>query len=276
MIEKLAEIQKKIKEADAILIGASNGLSISEGYHLFANNKDFQELMPEFIDKYGIRCLLQGMGFPYESEEEKWAYWSRIIKKYVLGYEVSPQMKYIKNLIGDKPHFIITSNGEAHFEAAGFKDKNIFEIEGNLLQMQCESPCHETLYPVKEIIKEMCKEEVNGKVPKNLVPKCPVCGGNMQMHCAISESFIHDEEGAKRYIDFLNQHHNKKLVILELGIGMRNQLIKAPFMRIAEQIPEATYITINKGEVYIADSIRHKSYGLDGDLTDILKEITES
>ena len=36
MIRKIAE---KIKGADAILIGASNGLSITEGLHLFADDQ---------------------------------------------------------------------------------------------------------------------------------------------------------------------------------------------------------------------------------------------
>ena len=31
--------QEWIAQADAILIGASNGLSIAEGYHIFANNE---------------------------------------------------------------------------------------------------------------------------------------------------------------------------------------------------------------------------------------------
>ena len=31
-------IAEKFREADAILIGASNGLSITEGLHLFADN----------------------------------------------------------------------------------------------------------------------------------------------------------------------------------------------------------------------------------------------
>lgn len=34
----LKPIAAKIREADAILIGASNGLSITEGLHLFADN----------------------------------------------------------------------------------------------------------------------------------------------------------------------------------------------------------------------------------------------
>ena len=34
-------IAEKFREADAILIGASNGLSITEGLHLFADNASF-------------------------------------------------------------------------------------------------------------------------------------------------------------------------------------------------------------------------------------------
>ena len=41
MIRKIAE---KIKGADAILIGASNGLSITEGLHLFADDQAFEDL----------------------------------------------------------------------------------------------------------------------------------------------------------------------------------------------------------------------------------------
>lgn len=35
------KVCKAIAEADALLIGASNGLSIAEGYHIFANNAMF-------------------------------------------------------------------------------------------------------------------------------------------------------------------------------------------------------------------------------------------
>ena len=38
------KIGRILKEADAILIGASNGLSITEGLHLFAENDAFYQL----------------------------------------------------------------------------------------------------------------------------------------------------------------------------------------------------------------------------------------
>ena len=48
---------------------------------------------------------------------------------------------------------------------------------------------------------------------------------------------VPDHGARQRYQRFLNQYHEKKLVILELGIGQRNQLIKAPLMRLVDQEP---------------------------------------
>ena len=63
-------IAEKFREADAILIGASNGLSITEGLRLFADNAAFDELFGDFKQKYGLRCILQGMMAGWPSEEE--------------------------------------------------------------------------------------------------------------------------------------------------------------------------------------------------------------
>ena len=51
MSEIYREICTHIKEADAILIGASNGLSITEGLHLFADNTAFDMLFEDMKQK---------------------------------------------------------------------------------------------------------------------------------------------------------------------------------------------------------------------------------
>ena len=68
-----------LQEADAILMGASNGLSISEGFNLFADDRWFQENFGDFRTKYGIHSVLQGAFFQFPSQEEKWAFWSRLV-----------------------------------------------------------------------------------------------------------------------------------------------------------------------------------------------------
>ena len=97
----------------------------------------------------------------------------------------------------------------------------------------------------------------------------------MQVHMEADRNFIPDIESRKRLEAFLKQYHGKKLVILELGIGWRNQLIKAPLMRLTAQEPQAVYVTINLGEIFIPEEIREKSYGLDGDLAEILRALAE-
>lgn len=268
------KIIEKIKNADAILIGASNGLSISEGYNIFAENQDFIDLFSDFREKYGIYNILQGVFYNYPSEVEKWTFLSRLIYKTWHKYEPSEAMKDLYKIVSEKPYFIVTSNGDGHFELCGFKEENIFNIEGNTLNMQCESACHRKLYSTYDVVKNMIKGMKERKVSENLIPKCPKCGGSMDVNIAKNQFFIEDREGNKRCSEFLQKYHGKNLVILELGIGWRNTMIKAPFMELVKEEKNATYITLNKGEIYIPDSIRDKSFGIDGDITSILKEIS--
>lgn len=267
------QIISRIREADAILIGASNGLSIAEGLHLFADNRAFEELFGDLKRKYGISCILQGMGARWPSEEEKWSFWSRLVHRYCGEYRESRVMSDLKKLIGEKDYFIITSNGECHFEMCGFAPEKIYEVEGNWLTMQCASRCHDRIYSWAALAERMTLAEQEGRSLSELIPRCPVCGGSMQVHMETDRNFIPDMESRKRLEIFLERYHGKKLVILELGIGWRNQLIKAPLMRLAAQEPQAVYVTINLGEIFIPDEIREKSYGLDGDLTEILHDL---
>ena len=132
-------IAEKFKEADAILIAASNGLSISEGLHLFADNAAFAKLFGDFKRKYGLRCILQGMMAEWPSEEEKWAFWARLIHHYCGRYRPTPVMKDLKAIVGVRDYFIVTSNAEQHFELCGFEPRKIYEIEGNWLTMPATS-----------------------------------------------------------------------------------------------------------------------------------------
>ena len=166
-------IAKKIKEADATLIGASNGLSITEGLHLFADNEAFEKLFGDFKRKYGLRCILQGMMAQWPSEEEKWAFRARLIHHYCGQYRPTPVMEDLKAIVGDKDYFVVTSNGECHFELCGFDPDKIYEIEGNWLAMQCARPCHDTRYPSLELAEKLAAGVQDRRIPTVLVPRCP-------------------------------------------------------------------------------------------------------
>ena len=124
-------------------------------------------------------------------------------------------------------------------------------------------------------VKEMAAAEQNGRIPSELLPRCPRCGGPMAVHIAAGPGFIEDIGARQQYKEFLERYHGKKLLVLELGVGWRNQLIKAPFMRLVAQEPHASYVTINLGEVYISPQILDKAMGVDGNLALVLPEILE-
>ena len=266
------EIAQKIKDADAILVGASNGFSITEGLNLFADDDAFENLFGDYKKKYSFHKILDGFFFRWKNPEEKWGFFSRLINHYIGNYTASPVMNDLKTIVGDKPYFILTSNGEGHFEIAGFEPQRIYELEGNWIEMRCSRLCLNKTYPVLPIIRKLAETEKNGMVPSKEVPRCPVCGAAMDLYNAQPPKLEIQMEWEKFCKDF----HNKKLVILELGIGWRNQLIKAPLMRMTANEPQATYITINLGEVYIPDNIKDKSYGLDGYLSDHLNKIKKA
>lgn len=278
MKEKYSKVLEKIKEADSIIIGASNGLAISEGYNIFAENSAFIENFGDFRKKYGFRSIIQGCFYSYPSQEEKWAFFSRMYEYSIGDKQPSSVMKNLYEIMKDKNYFVVTSNTDNHFELAGFSKERIFEIEGNCRKLQCSNCCHDKVYPGDEILSKMAESQKDGKVPSEIIPKCPECGGHMQMYVEIDRNFLKGHSWRskyKNYENFVNEAHGKKLVLLELGVGFRNQLIKAPFMRLTDFEEHATYITVNKGEVYIPNEIADKSIGIDGNIAEILEELVK-
>lgn len=278
MEENYQEVLNKIKKADSILIGASNGLAISEGYNIFAEDSSFLEHFGDFRKKYGFRNILQGSFYPYPSEEEKWAFFSRMYDYFLNNKEDNPVTKNLYELVKDKNYFVVTSNTDSHFTLAGFEKKRLFEIEGNSRYLQCSNGCHNQIYQGDEILSKMAKNQENGKVPSNLIPKCPECGGQVQVHVEVDRNFLKGDAwqaSNQAYRDFIKHAHGKSIVLLELGVGARNQLIKAPLMELTHLEENATYITLNKGELYIPNVIADKSIGIDGDIAEVLENLVQ-
>lgn len=268
-----------IRQADAVLIGASNGLSIAEGYHIFADDLWFRNNFGDFRNRYGIRNVLQGMFFQYPSEETKWAFFSRLISRKCYLEKPGSVMQNLYQLVGSKDYFVVTSNGEDHFVPAGFERDKVFEIEGRLTQSRCQNGCGAAVYEKRDEILKMAEAEKDGYIPAELVPHCPNCGGPVTVNMADNDSFFRTEQFQRKmedYQKFVRSCHGGKLVILELGVGWRNRMIKEPFMRLAASEPEAVYITFNKGEIYIPSEIKEKSIGVDGDIAEVLREICKA
>lgn len=212
-----------IKEADAALIGAGAGLSSAAG--LVYGGQRFTDNFKEFIERYGPECMpdMYTAGFyPFETEEERWGYWSK--HSYVNRIEPEGLPLYIKvfDLVKKKEHFVLTTNVDHQFWKSGFDDNNIFAVQGDYGRIQCQKGCHNKTYDAIKLFEEMNKLRRDCKIPSSMVPVCPVCKGPMAMHLRCDQYFVEDEQwhkAAGRYGAFLGKMEGKKLVLLELGVG---------------------------------------------------------
>ena len=217
----ILKAKSAIESADAILIGASNGLSISEGYNIFADNEMFRRQFGDFRERYGIRSVLDGVFAKHMSKEDYKQYVSRLVRLWVDDYTPSAVMTDLRTIVGDKSCFVLTTNADEHLEKAGFPAEDVWEIEGTF------------------------RDLINSDAPKSK---------------------------QARVNEFLTRWQGRRIVLLELGIGSRNRLIKLPMMQIAAREPNATYITLNlPHEIYVPDEIAAKSIALPGDLAESLK-----
>ena len=88
----------------------------------------------------------------------------------------------------------------------------------------------------------------------------------------ITDHIVADKQ--QSFNDFIARYADRNVVILELGIGSRNTLIKQPLMRLTAQLPHCTYITLNlPQEINIPGEIESKSIAFPGDLSTTLQDL---
>jgi NAD-dependent SIR2 family protein deacetylase len=247
---RIERAKKTLEDAEYVLLGGGAGLSAAAG--ITYSGKRFTDNFGPFIEKYGFTDLYTSSFYPFETEEEKWAYWAKHISSN--RYEIGATKLYMDlfQLVKEKNYFVISTNVESQFVKAGFPSNKVFEIQGDYSFLQCEKGCHDKLYFNESLVKEMIDKTVDCKIPPNLVTKCPVCGGNMDVNLRKNPYFVQDEKwykSDKLYKDFLKDSEGKKIVYMELGVGFNTPgIIRYPFERMAYHNKKATLIRLNKDE----------------------------
>lgn len=244
----LQKAEAAIAVADYILIGAGAGLSTASGINY--SGPEFEVAFKDMIERYGFTDLYTSSFYPFKTEEEKWAYWSRHIYYARFAPEAKPLYKGLLEIVQGKEYFVITTNVDGQFIKAGFDPDKVFEVQGDYGLMQCATACHPRRYSNESLVKQMVEQQINCRVPSDLVPTCPVCGGPMEINVRKDQIFVEDERWhtlAHRYYEFVAKASEKKLVLLEYGVGYNTPtIIRFPFERMAAELPHTTLIRINK------------------------------
>ena len=274
-MENIQKLYNALQSAEAIVVGAGAGLSTAAGFTY--SGERFEQHFADFIRQYGFTDMYTAGFYPFTTEEQYWAYWSRHI--YFNRYIPAPKPVYnnLLKLLKDKNYFVITTNVDHQFQKAGFDKQRLFYTQGDYGLLQCAKPCHQKTYDNEEVIKKMIAQQEDMRIPTELVPKCPVCGGKMVPNLRSDETFVEDEgwhTASQRYTDFLMRHKEDRVLFLDLGSGSNTPIIfKIPFIKMTMQNPKATYATINLGEAFTVDQIADRSIVIDADIAEVIEQL---
>lgn len=273
--DQIERLINAVREADSVVIGAGAGLSTSAG--LTYSGKRFEEHFGDFIEKYHIPDMYSGGFYPFDSQEEYWAWWSRHI--YWNRYVDAPRPVYndLLRLVEDKDYFVITTNVDHQFQRTGFDKKRLFYMQGDYGLFQCSEPCHLDTYDNEAVIRQMIERQKDMRVPTVLLPVCPHCGKPMTMNLRSDDKFVEDDgwhRAAERYENFLQTRRGQRILFMELGVGYHTPgIIKIPFWQMTAENPQAVYACINSGEAFCPADIAARSIRIGNDIGQVFKKL---
>ena len=262
-----------ISKADYIIIGAGAGFSTAAGIEY--SGKRFEDNFKDYIEKYEFTDMYSSGFYPFKTSEEKWAYWARHV--FVNRYNVGKTELYQKllNLVKNREYFVLTTNVESQFWINGFESQRIFATQGDYGFMQCSRACHDDLYSNEKLVYQWLDETIDFKIPSDLIPKCPVCGEEMDLNLRKDNYFVEDNKWHQmnqNYQKFISKiESDKNLVLLELGVGFNTPgIIKYPFEQITFNNDNARLIRLNKDYPNAIPENKDKTIGFDENIGEIL------
>ncbi len=292
---QMSRLKEELATADAVVIGAGAGLSTSAGF--IYSGERFDRWFHDFAAKFGFSDMYSGGFTDFGSDEIFWAFWARNI--YINRYLDAPKPVYkeLLQLVEGKDYFVITTNVDHQFQKAGCDKARLFYTQGDYGLFQSTNPSIRQTFDNRDWVMKAMEaqgfvEDDNGEfcepnagkilmsIPTELIPKCPVDGGNVKLNLRSDDSFVEDEgwcKASEAYSDFLYDHRMKHVLYLELGVGSNTPvIIKYPFWQMTASNPKAVYACINYSEAYSIKQIEKQSICIDGDIGDVLQELSRS
>ena len=114
------------------------------------------------------------------------------------------------------------------------------------------------------------------RIPTELIPHTPD-GQPVSMNLRCDDTFVEDShwhQQAQRYSDFVRTASDRRLLLLEFGVGFNTPvIIRFPFEQMAAQFPDTTLVRFNRDnpESYIQDLPHFLSFA--EDITEIISQL---
>ena len=178
--------------------------------------------------------------------------------------EVIDAYNRLFDLVGEKDYFVVTTCMDDKIYESNFLQERITAPCGTWKYLQCSDLCNEDLLAVSE---EM--------IQKKEMIYCPHCKKRVSFNQVTCEKY--NEKGYlaswAEYRNWLQRTINKKLCIIELGVGMNYPtIIRWPFEKIAYCNNKASFVRVHDFLYQMTEELGQKGIGIKANPIDFLLE----
>jgi NAD-dependent SIR2 family protein deacetylase len=251
-MDRFRQAAEIIVAAEVFIITAGAGMGVDSGLPDFRGNLGFWQAYPPYA-RLGLSFV--ECANPEHFQRDPSFGWGFYGHRTNLYRDTIPHGGFgiVKNWIEKKaaPYFAVTSNVDGQFQKAGFADDQVLEVHGSIHWLQCSAPCCEAIWPNS---KQIPVDETTMRAGH--IPRCPRCNGVSRPNILMFGDWswlperTHQQE--QRLQQFLDEHGDKKIVVIELGAGTAIPTIRATSERLGWRHAGATVIRINTREPEIA------------------------
>lgn len=271
---------EKIREADAVLVGAASGLSAADGRRFwYEDDEEFRKVFGPFRDKYGVRSAFDAFYYPCRTENERWALNATLIH-HLYETKAGQVYKDLKVLLQDKPCHIMTTNQDFLF-FQDFPADKISTIQGDWRYFQRQDGGRiDRIWDNRKMVDEMYAHLTEGGtwLPDEYIPRDPEDGKPLMpwvRHPGFLEKSMYNRQ-YEMIRNFLDRWKGKKILFLELGAGrMTPMFIQEPFWQLTCQLPFAYYISINPKDALLPEVLENKGRAIHEGIAEVFRDAVE-
>lgn len=185
---------------------------------------------------------------------------------------VSPVLRKFANILADKNYFIVSTATDSRISSIPWKKDRLVMPCGTAVRKQCFKKCGHVIQDVteeeRERLEAFFEELFAGHFPDGGIPeltKCENCGAIMVLNNIFAENY--DEEGYleqwQLYMKWLQGTLNRRLLVLELGEGMRfPSVIRWPFEKIVYFNNKAAFVRVHEKLYQMTEELSEKGWGI--------------
>lgn len=187
------ELAAAIRGADAILVGAGQGLALAAERALLrddsaaAHDAGVRDLRA-YLRATGIASVAEAMRFPYASAEDMWGFLARYLRVLINGPVAEPYGD-LGVILRAAPSLAVTTAADGQVARVA-SPGSVWRCRGDARLLQCSQPCHDELFDAAPVVGRMAariagqlaSSQATGLTPSDLacpsdlVPRCPTCG----------------------------------------------------------------------------------------------------